>query len=131
MSTLLTTDPSASPSPSTSTAPSLTSSAATAPATDGLAAYACTNGSYLYSGQPSGYAYIEHCHTMYAFNQPSIFSVPAGNIDGLGSSVKYSLQACVDGCDDWNAANPDADAPCRAVSYYANLTYVFGVHAEW
>lgn len=105
--------------------PSTVSSAAVAPATSGIAAYSCTNGSYIFSAQPAGIPYIQHCNTMYAFNSPSIFSDPSGNIEGLDRSLKYSFQACVDSCDEWNDEHPDADAPCLSVSYYADLTKVF------
>lgn len=102
-----------------------------APATSGIASFSCDNGTYMYSAQPAGLAYIEHCNTMYAYNQPSIFSVPAGNIEGLFSSTKYTFQDCVDSCDSWNEDNPEAEQRCRSVSYYANLTNVFEVHQQW
>lgn len=115
----------ATPTPTTSDSPSTVSSAAVAPATSGIAEYSCSNGTYLFSAQPAGIPYIQHCNTMYSYNSPSIFSVPDGLIEGLDRSLKYSFQDCVDSCDEWNNDNPDADAPCLSVSYYADLTTVF------
>ena len=76
-------------------------------------------------------AYIEQCNTMYAYNHASLFDVPGGLIQGLFSSTKYSLQDCVNSCDNWNEDNPTAEAPCYAVSYYADLTQVFSEHSVW
>lgn len=68
---------------------------------------------------------------MYPYNTASRFSVPSGDVVGLYSSTKYSFADCINRCDEWNEENPDAEAACLAVSYYANLTNTFEEHAEW
>ncbi|KAK5166056.1 uncharacterized protein LTR77_008317 [Saxophila tyrrhenica] len=119
-----------SPTPTTTVGPSSsTASAAVAPATSGLASYSCSNGTYMYSAQLAGLAYIQDCNTVYYYNNEDIYA--GGLTEGLYTSTKYSFEACVDSCDDWNNENSDAEKPCMALSYYANLTNVFTQHEEW
>lgn len=42
-------------------------------------------------------------------------------MQNLGGKITvYSFQSCLDKCDEWNQAGEEP--PCRAVSYYANMT---------
>jgi len=119
------------PSPTTTSddSASSTGSAAVAPATSGVADFSCSNGTTLFSAQPQGLAYIQHCNTMYAFWNEDVFA--GGKVIPLRSSTKYSFEDCINDCDDWNEQNPEAEQPCRSVSYYANLTMVFAEHKDW
>jgi len=73
--------------------------------------------------------HANHTHPFSQYNTPNIYTNQT--VEGLYTSTKYSFQACVDSCDEWNAAHAVAAKPCMALSYYANLTNVFTEHQEW
>ncbi len=77
--------PSPTSTPTTAPAPSSpTSGAAVAPATSGLASFTCSNGTYLYSAQPSGLAYIQDCHTIFYVSLLDV--APIAELRSLGEA---------------------------------------------
>lgn len=107
--------PSSTPTPTASATTSAVTSGST-----GVAQFSCTGGETTESSD--GTEYVQECYTMYPAAGLSYY----GDTDNVtmrnlgGKNTVYSLEACLDTCDSYNA-NGNLPA-CRAVSYYANLT---------
>ena len=102
-----------------STTATATSSAVTSGST-GLAEFSC-NSTETTTSQ-SGTPYIQECFTQYQVGHPSYYADTDNvTMSNLGGKITvYTFQDCLDKCDERNAAG--TTPPCRAVTYYANLT---------
>ncbi|CAK1359037.1 hypothetical protein CB0940_05305 [Cercospora beticola] len=95
-----------------------TSSAVTSGST-GLAQFSCNSTETTTS--ESGTPYIQECYTQYQVNRPSFYNPSNTTLSNLGGKLTvYTFQDCLDKCDERNEAG--TNPPCRAVTYYANLT---------
>jgi hypothetical protein len=86
----------------------------------GLAEFSCNSTETTSSSD--GTPYIQECFTQYQVGHPSYYSATNNvTMSNLGGKITvYTFQACLDECDERNAAG--TEPPCRAVTYYANLT---------
>lgn len=110
------TNPGGTPSPTSSTVP-------TGP-TAGVAAYTCQNGTQTTSSE--SVHYIEDCEAAYLTGGPDMYDTSTTIVNLANPPyTRYSLADCLDVCDEWNA-NSANDVPCRAITYYANLTQAYG-----
>ncbi|KAM3422386.1 hypothetical protein BST61_g2740 [Cercospora zeina] len=102
-----------------SSTPTPTTSAVTSGST-GLAQFSCHSTETTTS--TSGTPFIQECYTQYQVGKKSFYSVEGNTtMSNLGGKITvYTFRACLDKCDERNAAA--TEPPCRAVTYYANLT---------
>lgn len=79
-------------------------------------------------------AYIQDCGVYYRTNENMLAPEPKSWIRNLpiganGKSMdpvtKYSFKDCIDHCDEYNSNRNATDQACYAVSYCANLDWVF------
>jgi hypothetical protein len=85
--------------------------------TTGLAAFNCTSEATIRSTNDT--AYVSECYTQYLANQPSYYDPNVTIVNLGGKNTEYTLAACLDLCDEFEE---QGQPPCRAVTYYANLT---------
>ena len=112
---------------SSPTAISMTSSAVTS-GTTGIAAFSCNaTASDSTFTTSSGASFREECYTEYkpggqVLNGSSASSGSAV-VDDIADFTTYSFQSCIEQCTAYNQL-PDTETPCRALSYFANLSEV-------
>ena len=106
------------------TSPSSTSSSVAYGPTSGLAAYQCQNDTQISSS--TNVKYYTDCSAAYLAGSADIYDNSI-TIENLSNPpyTRYTLQRCLDVCDAWNA-NSANETPCRAMTYYANLTQAYG-----
>lgn len=100
--------------------------------TTGIADFKCDDFQLTISG--TGNAYVQDCGVYYRTNENMLAPEPkswvrnlpiGANGKSLDPVTKYSFKDCIDHCDEYNSNRNSTDQACYAVSYYANLDWVF------
>ncbi len=95
--------------------------------THGVAANSCTFKDPKTYTSGDGTQFTEYCFTDWPNGQPSANGKT--NVTDLKVLTSYTFESCMDACADYNDGlkGADADTPCRAITYNANLTLAIEV----
>lgn len=109
----------AAPSGKSSSTVSSTSSAVTSGAT-GLAQFSCEGQQQVTSAEDVNYT--QQCFTQYQNGGDDFYDRSETVQNTGGTCTVYTFRDCIDTRDDYNVNRVSGDLPCKAVTYYANLT---------
>lgn len=113
-------------SPTTSNSPSRasstvssTSAAITSGAT-GLAQFSCDSRGKISCAEDI--AYTQDCFTQYQTGGEDFYD-SNDTVENIGGTFTvHTFRGCINTCDEYNMDRTPGDLPCKAVTYYANLT---------
>lgn len=128
MADMLTSDSATTTTPSTTTSSTVssTSSAITGGAT-GLAQFNCESGGTITSDQDVDYT--QACFMQYQTGGDDFYD-SSETVENVGGAFqKYTFRDCIDTCDQYNMDRNTGDLPCKAVTYYANVTVPIDLYA--